>query len=394
MKTTPIDTKALACALILAGLAAIGWLTGCGSRGNGSGMTSFSAKGTKSETPQLFTIPAEQMSHVEIVTVAPSKLTRALRLTGSVAFNGFKTTPVITQVGGPVSRILVVPGQYVQEGAPLLDVSSPDYSQLLAAYVKAKDTLRVATENYQRAQDLYAHHAIAQRDLLQAESDQIQAQADTNAAVQAMKVLGVKDPEALAKQPAAFSQVPLLAPISGQIVDRLVSPGQVLQAGSTQAFTISDTSTMWVLANIYQADLAYIHNGDSVSVQTDAYPDTFHGRISYISPALDPNTRTLQARIVVDNPGDKLKRDMYVTVNVTAGTIQNAIAVPDSAILRNDENEPFVYVETAAGQFGRRQVQIGESEAGKTQVLSGLAPGEKVVADGSLFIQFANSLQQ
>jgi membrane fusion protein, heavy metal efflux system len=394
MKMTRIRTTRLFSALVASAVAGVVALSGCGSGGEGTGMTSFSAKGSRSETPQLFTIPAEQMSHVEIVTVEPSKLTRTLRLTGSVAFNAFRTTPVITQVGGPVSRILVVPGEYVSEGQPLLEVSSPDYSQLLAAYVKAKDTLRVASENYKRAQDLYTHHAIAQRDLLQAESDQIQAQADTNSALQAMKVLGVKDPDALAKQPSAFSQIPLLAPIGGEIVERLVSPGQVLQAGATQAFTISDTSTVWVLANIYQADLAYIHKGDSVSVQTDAYPNIFHGRISYISPALDPNTRTLESRIVVDNPGDKLKRDMYVTVNVTAGTIPNAIAVPDAAILRNDENEPFVYTETAQNQFGRRAVQIGQSEAGKTQVLSGLTPGERVVADGSLFIQFANSLQQ
>lgn len=385
--------SAFASALSAAAFAALIVAGGCGSDGSGTGMTSFSAKGSASETPQLFTIPADQMSHIQVVTIEPGRLSRTLRLTGSVAFNAFKTTPVITQVGGPVSRILVVPGEYVREGQPLLEVSSADYSQLLATYLKARSTLRVATENYKRAQDLYAHHAIAQRDLLQAESDQIQAQADTNAAVQAMRVLGVKDPDALAKQSTAFSQVPLLAPIGGEVVERLVSPGQVLQAGSTQAFTISDTRTVWVLANIYQADLAYIHTGDRVMVQTDAYSETFRGRISYISPALDPNTRTLQARVVVENPGDKLKRDMYVTVNVVAGTIAKAISVPDAAILRNDENEPFVYVETSPNTFGRKTVAIGQSEAGKTQILSGLTPGEKVVADGSLFLQFANSLQ-
>ena len=368
-------------------------LSGCGSGDNATSMTSFSAKGNPSDTPALFSIPADQMSHVQVVTVQPSKLMRNLRLTGSVAFNAFKTTPVITQVGGPVSRILVVPGEHVRQGQPLLEVTSPDYSQLLASYLKARDTLRVATENYKRAEDLYAHHAIAQRDLLQAESGQIQAQADRNAAEQGMKVLGIKDPDGLAKQPSAFSQIPLLAPMAGEVVDRLVSPGQVIQAGATQAFTISDTRTVWVLANVYQADLANVRTGDTVSVQTDAYPNAFHGKISYISPALDPNTRTLQARIVVDNPGDKLKRDMYVTVTVTAGTIRNALAVPDAAILRNDENEPFVYIESAPGQFGRRQVQIGQSETGQTQVLSGLSTGEKVVADGSLFLQFANALQ-
>jgi len=368
-------------------------LMGCSAGQGANDMTSFSAKGTRSETPQLFTIPDNQLSHVQIVTVEPGKLIRTLRLTGSVAFNGFRTTPVITQVGGPVSRILVVPGELVSEGQPLLEVSSPDYSQLLATYLKARDTLRVAAKNYQRAQDLYAHHAIAERDLLQAESDQIQAQADMNAAEQAIKILGIKNPEDLAKAAASSAQIPLLAPIGGEIVERLVAPGQVIQAGSTQAFTISDTSTVWVLANIYQADLAYVHRGDDVSVQTDAYPDTFQGRISYISPALDPNTRTLQARIVVDNLGDKLKRDMYVIVTVIAGSIRNAISVPDAAVLRDDENQPFVYIAVASNQFGRRPIEIGQSEGGRTQILKGLSIGDRVVANGSLFLQFANSLQ-
>jgi len=368
-------------------------LMGCSAGQGANDMTSFSAKGTRSETPQLFTIPDNQLSHVQIVTVEPGKLIRTLRLTGSVAFNGFRTTPVITQVGGPVSRILVVPGELVSEGQPLLEVSSPDYSQLLATYLKARDTLRVAAKNYQRAQDLYAHHAIAERDLLQAESDQIQAQADMNAAEQAIKILGIKNPEDLAKAAASSAQIPLLAPIGGEIVERLVAPGQVIQAGSTQAFTISDTSTVWVLANIYQADLAYVHRGDDVSVQTDAYPDTFQGRISYISPALDPNTRTLQARIVVDNLGDKLKRDMYVIVTVIAGSIRNAISVPDAAVLRDDENQPFVYIAVASNQFGRRPIEIGQSEGGRTQILKGLSIGDRVVANGSLFLQFANFLQ-
>jgi len=167
----------------------------------------------------------------------------------------------------------------------------------------------------------------------------------------------------------------------------------VLQAGATQAFTISDMSTVWVLANVYQADLADVKIGDSVEVSTDSYPDTFRGKISFISPALDPTTRTLQARIVVENKGEKLKKDMYCTVTVTAGEIQNAIAVPDAAVLRDDENEPFVYVLSASNQFGRRHISIGLSTNGTTQVTKGLSPGEKVVGDGSLFLQFANSFQ-
>ena len=145
----------------------------------------------------------------------------------------------------------------------MLDVSSPDYSQLLDAYLKAADSNRLASKNYARAQDLYAHHAIAERDLEQAESDRNQAQADLNAAEQGMKIVGVKDPNRLASAPSS-AQIPVLAPISGEVVERMVSPGQVVQAGQTQAFTISDLSTVWVLANVYQADLAYVQSGDDV----------------------------------------------------------------------------------------------------------------------------------
>ena len=369
-------------------------LTACtsGDRKRPGQMTSFSSDSPSSAMAQLFTLPQEQMAHVQIVTVEPATLTRTLRLTGAVAYNAFKTTPVITQVGGPVSRILVVPGQQVKQGQPMLDVSSPDYSQLLDAYLKAADSYRLTDKNWVRAQDLYQHHAIAQRDLDQAESDRNQAQADLNAAEQGMKILGIKNPADLAKAPSS-ALIPVLAPIGGEVVERLVSPGQVVQAGQTQAFTISDLSTVWVLANVYQGDLAAVRSGDNVVVQNDAYPGTFHGRISYVSPALDPNTRTLQARIVVDNPGEKLKRDMYCTVIVTAGSIANAIAVPDSAILRDDNNQPFVYLATGGNQFGRRDVEIGQSLNGRTQILRGLSPGERVAGDGSLFLQFANSLQ-
>jgi len=381
-------------AAVALGLAIAAAISGCGSEKaeRAGDLTSYSSKEAKGGAPELFTIPQEQMSHVQVVTVMPTKMTRKLRLTGAVAYNAFATTPVITQVGGPVSRILVVPGEFVKRGQSLLEVRSPDYSQLLATYLKARDAFRVTSKNYERAQDLYQHHAIAERDLLQAESDRNQARADLNAAEQSIKILGIPKPEELEKSPIS-AEIRLLAPISGEIVERLVSPGQVLQAGATQAFTISDMSTVWVLANVYQADLAVVKVGDSVDVSTDAYPDVFHGKISFISPALDPTTRTLQARIVVENKGEKLKKDMYCTVTVTAGEIQNAIAVPDAAVLRDDENEPFVYVLSGANQFGRRHVQIGLSESGKTQVAKGLSPGEKVVGDGSLFLQFANSLQ-
>jgi cobalt-zinc-cadmium efflux system membrane fusion protein len=310
-----------------------------------------------------------------------------------VAYNSFHTTPVITQVSGPVSRIVVVPGQRVQRGEPMLYVASPDFSQLRTNYLKARDAYALAQKAYARAQDLYQHHAIAEQNLEQAESAQTQAQGDLASAEAALRVLGITNPDSLVKAPPSFEAL-VKAPISGEVVEQNVSVGQLLQAGVTQSFMLSDTSTVWVVVNVYQKDLPYVRVGDAVTIQTDAYPDVFHGRISYVAASLDPATRTLQARIETSNPGQKLKKDMYVTVMVDAGTIQNAISVPDSAVLRDSENQPFVYVEVAGNQFGRRAITLGDSVKGQTQVTTGLNPGDRVIGDGSLFLQFANSLQR
>ena len=396
IKRQPFRIPCLAAALTIAALALVLVVTGCGS-GPGeaeSKMTSYSTGENKADTADLFTVPPEQMSHIQVVAVEKSKVPRVLRLTGAAAYNAFKTTPVFSAVGGPVQEILAEPGQNVRAGQTLLTVTSPDYSAARSAYMKARSAFQLSDKNYERSKDLYEHKAIAERDLQQAESDRAQAQADVQASEDALRALGISDPEALIKTPPKTTgQIPVSAPVPGQIVERLVGPGQLLQAGTTQCFTISDMSTVWVLVNIYQNDLAYVRAGDSVDITTDAYPEIFHGKISYIADALDPNTRTLQARIVTQNPGYKLKKDMYVTATVHAGALANALSVPDAAVLHDTENQAFVYVQTGSNQFARRLVKAGDSQNGRTVIQDGLKEGERVVSDGSLFLQFKNSLQ-
>lgn len=387
--------RLLALPLIVVGFL---FLAACGQRVADTGASSVSYGSAPGDEPkaQMFTIPPEQMVHVQVTPVELMRWPRVLRLTGSVAYNNFKTTPVITQVSGPTSRILVSPGEVVRTGQPMLYVSSPDYAQLRSTFMKARDAFELAEKSFNRAHDLYAHHAIAEADLQQADSTRNQALADLQAAEQSLKVLGISELEHLLKGPVS-PEIPVLAPIAGEVVERLVAPGQVIQAGATQCFTISDMSTVWVLANVYEHDLGFVHLGDPVVIQTDAYPTSFNGTISYIAAALDPTSRTLQVRIETTNPGKKLKKDMYVTAIVRAGVAEGVLTVPDAAVLRNDENQPFVYVAEKSGQpgqFAQRLVAIGDSQEGKTQILSGLRAGERVVADGSLFLQFANSYQR
>jgi cobalt-zinc-cadmium efflux system membrane fusion protein len=369
------------------------FIAGCGSGpGEESKMTSYSSGENKADTANLFTVPPDQMAHIQVVTVEKSNVPRTLHLTGAVAYNAFKTTPVFSAVGGPVQEIRAEPGQNVHAGQTLLTVTSPDYATARSTYLKASSAFQLADKNYQRSKDLYGHKAIAERDLQQAESDRAQAQADLQASEDTLRALGISDPESLVKAKNT-GQLPVIAPVAGVIVERLVGPGQLLQAGATQCFTISDMSTVWVLVNVYQNDLAYVHTGDRVAITTDAYPDVFRGQISYIADALDPNTRTLPARIVTENAGYKLKKDMYVTATVQAGMQRDALTVPDAAILRDSENQPFVYVQAGTNQFARRAVKVSESQNGRVVVQDGLKEGERVVGDGSLFLQFKNSLQ-
>lgn len=385
-----MNIKLTALALTLAlGVA----LAGC----NSSEAARAAATGSDTAvTPKasLLTIPENQLSHLSVAPAATMNWTRQLRLTGSVDYNQFATTPVLSQVSGPVARILVVPGEQVKQGQPLLEVSSPDFIQARNTFLKARDALQLAKQVYRRDQDLYEHHAIAQAEVQAAENAQSQSQADLDAARQALRVLGQADPPANASA-AATPEIALKAPIAGTVVERDVAPGQLVQGGATQCFVISDMRTVWVLANVYQSDLAYVHVGDPVNIQTDAYPRTFSGHIQFIGTALDPATRTLQARIETNNPRGELKKAMYVTATVKAGTQRNVIAVPDAAVLRDDQNEPFVYVRDGENnQFARRPVSIGDSQNGFTEITSGLKAGDPVVGNGGLFLQFASTLQQ
>jgi membrane fusion protein, heavy metal efflux system len=368
-------------------------LSACGGRESGPSAARTTAYGSSGGAQAaLFSVPEDQMGHVQVVTVGQETFPVVLRLSGSVAYNAFKTTPVITQVSGPVMQVLVYPGQTVRAGQPMLYVSSPDFAQLRSNYLKAHDAYTLAQTNLERDQDLYAHHAVAQMDLLQAQSARNQAMADLQASEQALQVIGISDPGRLADGPAS-SKIPVLSPIAGEVVERIVQPGQVIQAGATHVFTISNMSTVWVLVNVYQNDLSYIHLGDQVTVETNAFPTTFHGRISYIAPSLDADTRTLKVRIVTGNPHGMLKKDMYVTAIVQSGKTR-ALTVPDDSVLRDDVNEPFVYILSGTNQFSRRLVTLGQSESGQTQILSGLKAGDKVAGNGSLFLQFARSLTE
>jgi cobalt-zinc-cadmium efflux system membrane fusion protein len=374
------------------GLALILALAACHAdrSGRAEHMTSFESANSEGAEAPLFELSKDEIAHLEIETVARAPLERKLRLSGRVVYDGLRTVTVITPIGGPVSRILVVPGQHVEAGQALLEVKSPDYAALRAGYRKARDAASVAEANYKRAVDLYAHGAIAEEDLLAARLGRSQSQADLTAAAQGLRALGIGPASGVG---AGDGTVSLRAPIAGEVVELKCAAGELLQANTTQCYTISDTSRVWVLLDVPQAAIPEVQVGAPVSIHTDAFSEPFDARIDYVASSLDADTRTLGARLVVENPGGRLKSQMYVTATIAAGTVPNAIAVPDAAVLRDDEDLPFVYVAAGGGRFRRQSVKIGDSADGRTRILAGLDAGDRVVADGALFLQFQNALQ-
>jgi len=190
---------------------------------------------------------------------------------------------------------------------------------------------------------------------------------------------------------SASSRRSIRSPIGGTVVERLITPGQLLQAGTTAAFTVADLSTVWVLANVFESDLATVHSGQLATVTNSVAPAPFIGNVDYVSALVDPTSRATSVRLVVRNRNDLLKRDMYVRVSIKSNASRSGILIPTSAVQRDDENLPFVFVEAANGTYGRQRVTLGQRVGDRYEVLSGLTGGEKIVADGALFIQFAES---
>ena len=324
-----------------------------------------------------------QRSHIQLYTVVPVGYRQTIDAPGTVDFDNNQATAVVSPFTGPVTRIFVALGQHVSKGQPLAAVASADLANAVAAYRKAA----VASSNARRVaaadRDLAAHNGISEREAAQAQTDAASAEADRVAALQALASLGAT--------PGSGSNGIIRAPVSGVIADKTVTPGQLLQAGSSTAFTVANLSQVWVMAQIAPTDLAEIGRGDAARIDPRNGTGPFHGTVDNIAASVDPNTRAVVARIVAPNPGDLLKKQMYVDVSIESGIVSTGLLVPVSAVLRDDENLPFVYLALPNGSFIRRHVTLGYRDSQNYDVTSGLESGDKVVSNGALFLQFMQS---
>ena len=356
------------------------------------------AAAEQAKTPQagFFTVAAEQMAHLKVVTVGTKVWQTTILTTGTVDWDADHTTQAITQVNGPISRILVDTGAKVKQGDPLLYVSSPDVANAISAYRKARNREVLAQRIVDRMNEMLSHGAVAAKDVESAEADYNDARTDVQTSLQALRIFGITQQEidqAQQQGTAISTELAVRAPIAGVVVQKLVSPGMLIQAGATVCFMLSDTSTVWVQGHIFDRDLPFVRTGDPVEETNPAAARTFHGVVNYVGAFVDPATRTTPVRIVTQNPEGILKKDMFVEAAIHTGSQSGVLAVPASAVLRDDKNEPIVYVQAEPGKFAQRSVTIGTLQDGMISITAGLQKGENVLADGSLFVQFATSIQ-
>ncbi|WP_304189979.1 efflux RND transporter periplasmic adaptor subunit [Phenylobacterium aquaticum] len=382
MDTEPLRGPWRARALMLAAFAAMG-LGGCT---------------PKAEPPapvaRNLTLTAAQREHIRLYAVSSGAFSRTVEATGVVDFDNDQATSVLAPFSGPVTRLLVQPGDLVRKGQPLAMVESPDFAAAVAGYRKAMATAQTTQKLAEADRDLLAHNGISQREALQADTDAANAAADRDAALQALASLDV-DPATLrdlqAGRPVAHVEGVIRAPIAGTVAEKLITPGQLLQAGATPAFTVADLSRVWVMAQIPDADLASVHVGDTAEVQNGAAARGVSGTVDNLSAVVNPDTRAVLARVVVANPGDLLKKQMYVRVRIHARAPSAGLLAPTSAVLRDDENLAFVYVALADGAFARRHVTLGDRTGDQYEIADGLKSGDRIVVDGALFLQFMES---
>lgn len=335
-----------------------------------------------------------QRAHIQLYTVAPSPYRQTIDAPGTVDYDNDQATSVLSPFTGPVTRILVALGQHVEKGQPLALVRSADYASAIGAYRKAVVTAANARRLASADRDLAAHNGISEREAAQAQTDSASAEADRAAAYQTLVSMGVDRgtiARAMAGNPSAGVAGVIRAPVSGFVVDKQITPGQLLQAGSSATFTVANLSQVWVLAQVASSDLPQVGLNDAAVIKPGNGTGPFHGTVQNISAAVDPNTRAVVARIVAPNPGDLLKKQMYVDVSIQSGRVSTGLLVPVSAVLRDDENLPFVYIALPDGSFARRHVTLGYRDSQNYSVTSGLGSGDRIVANGAIFLQFMQS---
>jgi membrane fusion protein, heavy metal efflux system len=371
-------------ALVVVGAIVIIWFGAAIFRGK----PAQGAEGPQSP-PGTFRATEQQIKTLTIETVATHGFVSEELTEGKIAVNADRTTPLYSPYSGRVVRLVAGLGDRVSQGAPLATVASTEYVQALNDLAAAAAQVKLARFNEQRKHALYEAKGGSLQDWQQAQADLTTAETTLQLVRNRLKIFDKSEAEidALERSQSIDAVVPITAPVAGVVVDRQIGPGQFLQSGSaTPAFTIADTTSVWLLANVREADAALVKPGQAVEVHVLAYPKrAFKARLTYVSAVVDPNTHRISVRAEIDNHDGALKPEMFANFKILTSDAAEAPAVPQSAIVYEGD-AAHVWVVEGDGLIAYRAIRTGRDNGGLIEVLEGLKPGERIVTKGGLFI--------
>jgi cobalt-zinc-cadmium efflux system membrane fusion protein len=327
---------------------------------------------------------------------------------GKIAVDDDRTTQVFSSFTGQVTQVFASAGQHVAAHAPLFAVAAnevvqgrSDLSSALGALATAQAQLKLAKDTETRQAELYRSAGGALKDWRQAQNDVIaeegavrSAEAALGSARSRLAILGqsLQDIKKMEQAPAANAvgaRTMVFAPVGGVVTRRVLGPGQNITAGGDSLFSISDLSSVWLVAQVREGDVGQMRLGSVVSVTTPAYPGRrFAATLTYVAPMLDPDTHRLPVRATIANPDGALKPEMFARFRIVSGSAGYSAAVPEEAVIREGDSAR-VWVAANDGTLRIRPVVLGVESDGLLQVTAGLQPGEKVVSKGALFVDHA-----
>jgi cobalt-zinc-cadmium efflux system membrane fusion protein len=370
------------CMISLASLAAVG----CAKSAGTAAAPSPAGPSAGQSGATSVVIPKDAQG-IQTVTLRARAIPDYLQIPGRVVPDPTQVVHVFAAAGGRLLQMNVRPWDRVEKGQTLASLESSDVSRAVSDHAKANVDAEVKRQALDRATDLYNHHAIALKDLEQAQADWRMADAEEKATLASLHLLGV-DTSSPSNQ--STNQLNVVAPRAGIVLDTGAAPGELSKSlDATQPLcTIADLSTVWVEGDAFEQDAAALHPGAAAKVTLNAYPgESWPGRVAVVSGTVDPATRTLKVRVVLGNPALRLKPNMFATVSLLRSTTQG-ILVPAAAVIREGP-KAYVFAAASGNRFERRDVVLGRTENDTVQVTAGLAAGAVIASDGALLLREA-----
>ena len=372
-------------------LAAVAWVAlGAACSGSVSEYAPESAEHDDHARTERLTLSAEayEVAGISVAPVSWQTLERTVRVTGTLAYDERRMAIATARVGGRVAEVVADYGQRVSAGEPLAWIDSPELGAAQAEYRRAAAMMRLREAEYQRAQLLLEGQALSRGELLRREADWRAAEAELQGAEQQLHILGLAqaDVRALEKNGGEAGHVyPVRATIDGRVTERKAVPGRVV-SGDEELFTIAELDSLWLFLQVFEKDLPSIEQGAGVALTCESHPDEqFRGTIDFVGQVLDPHSRTVRARAVIDNPEGELMPGMFVYATIEARThgepATPQLAVPAAAVVKV-QGRNVVFVEAADQSFEVRHVEIGEADDDWVEARSGLKEGELIAVTG------------